>query len=349
MRPHFCRGLAASIVIAASGLVAQTPTPSPALLVLSKTDHALAIVDPSNMSVVAKVPVGNDPHEVAATDDGKTAYVTNYGGGAYNTISPVDLVAQKPLPVIDTGALYGPHGIMYRDGEVWFTAEAAKAIARYNPATNKIDWIMGSGQNRTHMIYAFPGGHEVITTNVSSGTMSIFDENATHRGEPRSGAPQGGLLPPTNDWQETVIPVGQEDEGFDVSPDGTQAWTASPADGSVAVVDIAAKKLIDTIQAGATGANRLKFTPDGRLVFISAGPKLVILNVATRKVLKTLDVGHGSDGVLIQPDGKRAFVACSPDNYVAVIDMDSLEISGHLEVGGNPDGMAWAVRKDSGQ
>ena len=345
MRPRVCCALAVAVAAATSCLAAQTPTPSSALLVLSKTDHALAIVDPSNLSVVAKVPVGNDPHEVAVSDDGKTAYVTNYGGGAYDTISPVDLVAQKPLPVIDTGALYGPHGIMYRDGEVWFTAEAAKAIARYNPATNKIDWIMGSGQNRTHMIYAFPGGHEVITTNVSSGTLSIFNENATHRREAQAGAPQGALMPPSNDWQETVIPVGADDEGFDVSPDGAQAWTASPADGSIAVVDVAGKKVIDTIQAGATGANRLKFTPDGRLVFISAGPKLVIVNVATRKVLKPLDVGHGSDGVLIQPDEKRAFVACSPDNYVAVIDMNSLEISGHLEVGGNPDGMAWAVRK----
>ncbi len=345
MRPGLCRVLAASVAAAASCLVAQTPTPTPALLVLSKTDHTLAIVDPSNLNVVAKVPVGNDPHEVAASEDGKTAYVTNYGYGAYHTISPVDLVAQKPLPVIDTGALLGPHGIMYRDGEVWFTAEVAKAIARYNPATEKIDWIMGTGQNRTHMIYVFPGGRKVITTNVNSGTMSIIDEYAVHQGETLAGVPHGAILPPGNDWLETVIPVGVRDEGFDVSPDGTQAWTASPADGSVAVVDIASKKLVDTIQAGATGANRLKFTPDGRLVFISAGPKLAIINAATHRVLKTLDLGRGSGGILIQPDGKRAFVACGPSNYVAVIDMDSLEITGHLDVGGNPDGMAWAVRR----
>ena len=98
------------------------------------------------------------------------------------------------------------------------------------------------------------------------------------------------------------------------------------------------------------GANRLKFTPDGKLVLISAGPNLVVIDVASRKVIKRVPIGHGgSGGVLIQPDGKRAFVSCGPDNYVAVIDMDSLEVSGHLDVGGNPDGLAWAVRKDSGQ
>ena len=345
MRPGLRCLLAASIAVAGSCIFAQTPTPNPALLVLSKTDRSLAIVDPSTLNVVAKVPVGDDPHEVTASEDGKMAYVTNYGFGKYHTITPVDLVDQKPLPVIDTGALIGPHGIMYRDGEVWFTAEVAKAVARYNPATQKIDWIMGTGQNRTHMIYVFPGGRKVITTNVNSGTMSILEEYSVHHGESLPMVPQGAILPPGNDWLETVIPVGVRDEGFDISPDGTQAWTASPADGSVAIVDIASKKLIDKIQADATGANRLKFTPDGRLVFISAGPKLVIINVATRKVLKTLALGRGSGGILMQPDGKRAFVSCGPSNYVAVIDVDSLEITGHLDVGGNPDGMAWAVRR----
>ena len=37
-------------------------------------------------------------------------------------------------------------------GKVWFTAEGAKAVATYDPASAKIDWIMGTGQNRTHML-----------------------------------------------------------------------------------------------------------------------------------------------------------------------------------------------------
>src|ERR1700687_5053931 len=88
-------------------------TPANALLVLSKADHTLAIVDPSNLKAIARVPVGNDPHEVIASADGKTAYVSNYGGGAFNTLAVVDLIAQKALPAIDLGALRGPHGLMF--------------------------------------------------------------------------------------------------------------------------------------------------------------------------------------------------------------------------------------------
>ena len=35
----------------------------------------------------------------------------------------------------------------------WFTAEGSKSIGRYDPASGKLDWSMGTGQDRTHMIY----------------------------------------------------------------------------------------------------------------------------------------------------------------------------------------------------
>src|SRR5581483_10748835 len=142
------------------------------LLVLAKQDHILDIVDPQSMKVVARVPVGEDPHEVTASADGTTAYVSNYGFGRYDTISVVDLVQQKRLPSIDLGPLYGPHGVTFVGGKVWFTAEGAKAIGRYDPKTKKVDWIMGTGQNRTHMIFVSEDMQQVITTNVNSGTVS---------------------------------------------------------------------------------------------------------------------------------------------------------------------------------
>src|SRR5271170_2883439 len=149
---------------------------SASLLVLSKKAHTLSIVDPVSLKVIASVPVGNDPHEVIASADGKTAYVSNYGGGAYNTLAVVDLVSRKALPAIDLGPLRGPHGLAFAGGKAWFTAEVAKAIGSYDPATQKIDWILGTGQNRTHMIYVWPDLKRIVTTNVSSGTVSIIEK-----------------------------------------------------------------------------------------------------------------------------------------------------------------------------
>ena len=101
--------------------------PKESLLALSKHDHTVAIVDPVTLKVVAKAPVGNDPHEVIASSDGKTAYVSNYGGGSFNTLAVIDLVNQKPLSSIDLGVLKGPHGLDFKGGKLWFTVEGSQS------------------------------------------------------------------------------------------------------------------------------------------------------------------------------------------------------------------------------
>lgn len=266
----------------------------------------------------------------------------------------IDLVAQKALPDIDTGALNGPHGLAFLDGNLWFTAEGAKAIARFDPATGKIDWIMGTGQNRTHMLYVTKEQKEIYTTNVASATVSILNKVTVPPMGPPPGmqpppsamAPPPGGGQPRTDWTETVIPVGKGDEGFDVSPDGRELWTASAQDGTVSVIDLENRRVVATLDANVRSANRLKFTPDGKLVFISmlGGGDLVILDAASRKEFKRVRIGHGAAGILMDPDGTRAYVSCGPNNYIAAIDLKALEVVGHIDVGGEPDGLAWAVQ-----
>jgi YVTN family beta-propeller protein len=325
------------------------PAPSATLLALSKQDHTLAIVDPASLKVLATVPVGDDPHEVVASADGRTAYVSNYGFGAFHTLTPIDLVGKTRQPAIDLGALRGPHGLDFRLDKVWFTAEAAKAIGSYDPATGKVDWIMGTGQDRTHMIYVFPDGKRIVTTNVNSATVTILEKAEGRPGGPppgMAGGPPPGPMPapPGGDWKLTVIPVGHGSEGFDVSPDGREVWVANAQDGTVSIIDVAAKTVTATLQANARGANRLKFTPDGKLVLVTPGSALVILDAATHKEVKRLEAVHGSGGIQMQPDGARAYVACGRDGYVAVIDLKSLTMVGKIDIA-SPDGLAWAVRQ----
>jgi len=345
----------ASLLFSAIGLASQA-TPSRSLLALSKRNHTLAIVDPSSLQVIARAPVGVDPHEVIASSDGKTAYVSIYGGGRYHALSVIDLVARKALPDIDTGALNGPHCLAFAGGRVWFTAEAAKAVATYDPASGKVDWIMGTGQNRTHMLYVTPDEKQIYTTNVNSATVSILEKVALPlMGPPQGMQPSQGSQPPPPppganqpriDWNQTVISVGKGDEGFDVSPDGRELWTANAQDGTLSVIDLTTRAVTATLDSKTFGANRLKFTPDGKLVFISSlrDGDLVIYDTASRKEFKRVKIGHGAAGILMDRDGNRAFISCGPDNYVAVLDLKTLEVTAHIDVGGEPDGLAWAIR-----
>jgi YVTN family beta-propeller protein len=323
LRIVVCLCLAAAMLTAAA-------TPSPALIVLNKEDATLVIVDPASGKIAATIPVGAGPHEVAVSSDGKLALVGNYGAQTPgNTISVIDLIAQKELHRIDLVALRRPHGVAYADGKFYFTAEVNKLIARYDPATNQIDWMLGTGQNTTHMVLLSKDASKIYTANIGSDSISIIERAAN------------------GNWNQTVVGVGKGPEAMDLSPDGREIWTSHSRDGGVSIIDIATKKVTQTLSFGTKRSNRLKFTPDGKHVLISdldAG-ELVVLDVATRKEIKRIKLGKTPEGILIVPDGSRAYLAVNGDNTIAVLDLKTWEIIGHLQTGTGPDGMAWAERK----
>jgi YVTN family beta-propeller protein len=320
--------------------IAQS-VPAKSLLALSKANHTLAVVDPTTLKVIATVPVGEDPHEVIASSDGKTAYVSIYGGGSLHELNVIDLVAIKPLTNVDTRPMFGPHGLVFVNGKAWFSAEGSKAVASYDPASGKLDWSMGTGQDRTHMIFVTPDAKKIYTTNMGSGTVSILESAVI---QPGRNAPPNAKA--HEEWIQTIVPVVKGSEGFDVSPDGNELWTAS-SDGTISIVDLPGKKLSAKIDAKVNGANRVKITPDGKMVFISSlgTGELTIYDAKSRKEIKRIKTGNGAAGMLMDPDGSRVFVACSADNNVVVVDLKTLEVTKRFDVGGTPDGLAWAIRE----
>jgi YVTN family beta-propeller protein len=334
-------------------------TPSPALLVLEKADSSLAIVDPGTLKIVARVSAGPDPHEIVASPDGKIAYISNYGGldSTFNTISVVDLVTHKALPPIQLGALHSPHGLALAGGKLYFTVETNKAFGRYDPAVQSIDWVLGTGQDRTHMVEVSEGLDRIFTSNVSSGTISIIEQRtppappgpppgAAAGAGPGPGGPPGG---PRKTWEVTSIASGRGSEGFDVSPDGKQLWAANAQDSTVTVIDVASKKAMSTFPISVRG-NRLKFTPDGKRVLVSGasgspgspGANFAVLDVASHKEIKQLNMGGGSAGILVVPDGSRAYVAVAAKDKVVAVDLKTLDAAGEVATGRGPDGLAWA-------
>jgi YVTN family beta-propeller protein len=357
------RGAGWLLIAVSISTAAFAQAPSSTLLALSKDDHTVAVVDRTTLQVLARMPSGPDPHEIIASDDGKIAYISNYGGSdsTLNTISVVDLVARKALPHIDLGALHSAHGLAFAGGKLYFTAETNKIIGRYDPATQRVDWILGTGQDRTHMIDVSKSLDRIITSNVNSATISIIEQVSQLNGGfgpppggpggPPPGAPPQGPGPRTT-WEVTNIPAGRGVEGFDLSPDGKEIWAANARDATVTIIDIAAKNATQTLPIPLKGANRLKFTPDGKHVLISAlgargagDSSLVVLDAATRKEVKQLNLGGGAAGILMAPDGSRAYVAVSSADKIAVIDLKTLEVVGEIHAGKQPDGLAWAVRR----
>ena len=299
---------------------------------LDKDDNTLVIVDPATNKIVGRAPTGDAPHEVAASSDGRFAYVSNYGpfqpDQPGNSLSVIDLNTRKETRV-DISPLRRPHGIEFADGKVYFTAELNKAIARFDPQSLKVDWLLGTGQNRTHMIVLAKGLNTMFTANTQSNTVSLIE---------RTSGPE--------QWTETVIPVGKASEGCDLSPDGKQFWVANAGDPTVSVIDVATKKVVQTLEVGTKHSNRLKFTPDGKLVLVSdiATGDLVVIDTSSRKPIKRIKLGKSAAGILIVPDGSRAYVALTADGKVAIVDLKTLSQTGEIATGRGPDGMAWVGR-----
>jgi YVTN family beta-propeller protein len=318
------------LALSAPGFAAPpADTPSPAMLVVNK-EGSLAIVDPTSNALVGTVRTGDGPHEVVASSDGKLAFVSNYGDGTTpgSTLSVIDLVARRELHRVDLGVLRAPHGLAFAGGKLYFTAERNQVFGIYDPAANRVEWIQGTGQNTTHMIAVSANLNTVFTSNIGSNTVSLFERNG----------------PQT--WNQTVIPVGKGPEGFALTPDGKELWVANSRDGGVSVINIFDKRVVHTFGVQTQRSNRLKFTPDGRLVLISdldAGT-LVVLQHSTGKELKRIPLGHEPAGILISADSSRAYVAVTGDNNVAVIDLRSFDLITRIDTGTGPDGMAWAVR-----
>jgi YVTN family beta-propeller protein len=316
---------AAAMLAAVALLGAQSS--SGQLLVLDKDDATFVIVSPDTGAILGKVPVGQGPHELVASTDGKYAFASNYGTGPApgHTISMIDIAARKELRRIDVAPLSRPHGLAFANGRLYFTAEADKKIARYDPAADRVDWQFETGQNTTHMVLPTKDLRTIFTSNIGSDSVSAIQQG------------------PGDQWSQTVIPVGKGPEGIELSPNGREVWSAHSRDGGISIIDVATKKVTGTIPLGTKRSNRVKLTPDGRFALVSdldAG-ELVVVDAPARRVLKRIAIGKMPEGILIPPGGRRAFVAVNGDNYVAVVDLNTWSVTNKLQTGAGPDGMAW--------
>jgi YVTN family beta-propeller protein len=312
----------------------KPPRSTPRLLVVNKAEDSLAIVDATTLKVLGKVPTGHGPHEV--TSDGTLAFVANYGTQQPgSSLSVIDIATMKEVRRVELGALTRPHGIVYHDGHVWFSAEGSRAAARYHVAENRVDWLQGTGQNVSHMIVLTPDRRKAYLPNIGSDSVTVLEQ------------PDNPAAP----WKLTQIAVGKGPEGIDVSPDGKEVWVAHRSDGGVSIIDVATDRVVHTLPALARAPIRVKLTPDGKRVLISdvvalGGPpqrgELVVVDARKRKELGRVALGLGPIGIATTPDGKRAFVAAVAEGKVVVVDLASMKITGSVETGAGPDGL-WYV------
>jgi YVTN family beta-propeller protein len=309
------------------------------VVVLCKSDFQVVLVDPATEKVLAKLPTGRGPHEVAVSPDGRTAYVSNFGrysvypagdtlhDKAGNTITVVDLVDRKVKSTFDLGTHTGPHGmVVSHDGKlVWLTTETPQAVLEMDSATGKILHVWNTTQERSHMIVTTPKETKFYVTNTVSGSVTVIDRST---GEAK------------------VIVTGPGTEGIAISPDGKEVWAASRADAKISVIATATDTIVASFPSGGKSPKRLDFTPDGSQVWVtnSGSSETTVFDARARELLASIATSKDPSGVSISPDGRHAYVTNSNANLLTFVDVATRKVLDTMQIGTDPDGVAWSAR-----
>jgi DNA-binding beta-propeller fold protein YncE len=331
-KPHFLRCIMFFVAMSFSaGFVSAQNRPT--LLVANQHSQDLSLIDTKVAKQIAGVPVeGVTGHEVAASPDGKTAYVPIYGNSGVgkpgtdgSTMSVIDLASRKVVHTVDFGHRVRPHCAVYdkNSGMLYVTTELDKTISIIDPKTLKIVGTVPTGQEQSHMLALTRDGSRGYTANVGPGTVSVLDMKARK--------------------MVAIIPISGDTQRIAVSRDDSMVFTADQTKPQLAVIDTATNKVKTWVALPAVGYGTAP-TLDGRwlLVAMRDAKGVAVVDLKAMKVARTIDVPGGPSEVLVSEDGKTAYVACNFADQVAVIDLAGWKVAGVIDAGKFADGLAWA-------
>lgn len=337
--------LAALALLPAARAPLAAPADGGTLLVLEKSAARIVFVDAATLETRAALPTGTGPHEVAVSPDGRLAVVADYGDARPGrTLSVYAVDEPRLVRTIDLGELRRPHGIRFRDARrALVTCEDARGVAEVDVEEGRVLRVLDTGALSSHMLAVSPDGARVYTANIGSGSLSAID------------LASGELL--------GTVATGAQAEGIDVSPDGREVWVTNRAADTVSVVDAGELRVVRELPCAGFPI-RVTLTPDGVHALVTA-PKsgeVVVFDARERRELRRVpmelarveladgglfgDAFQGSPvpvGILIEPGGRRAFVANTAADVVAVLDLATWRIAGLVRTGREPDGLAFSA------
>jgi len=303
------------------------------LLVANKGEQTLGIIDPAAGRQLATVPEeGVTGHEVAASPDGKRAFVPIYGNSGVGhpgtdgqLLRVIDLGSRDIVGTVDFGKGVRPHCAVFgpKNGLLYVTTELDESVTVIDPQTLKIMYRIPTGQPESHMLALTRDGKRGYTSNVGPGTVSALDTEAKK------------VL--------AVIPICRTAQRISLSVDDRWAFTSDQTKPQLAVIDTAMNEVKTWIPMPGIGYGTAP-TPDGRwlLVALIGARKVAVVDLTSMTVARPLDVPRAPQEVLVQPDGAVAYVSCDASHQVAVIDLKEWKVAKLIEAGRGADGLAWA-------
>jgi len=321
--PAFC------FVMVAARVNAQT------LLVVNQGDSDVSLIDPVSareVATIAEKTAGVHGHEIAASADGRTAFVPIYGSSGVgkpgidgHEMLVIDLPSRAIVGNIDFGHGVRPHFPVLDpvSGLLYVTTELDKTVTVVDPKTRKIVGTVPTGQEESHMLALSHDGRLGYTANVGPGTVSVLDLVGRKT--------------------VAVIPVSKTVQRISVSANDKLVFTADQTKPQLAVIDTATKQVKTWVALPGLGYGTAA-TRDGNwlLVAVPSTNQVAVVELRGMKVARNIEVANSPQEILIRPDGKVAYVSCAGSAKVAAIDLEQWNVQKLIDAGKFADGLAWA-------
>lgn len=306
----------------------------------------VSVLDAASFKTLANVRVGKMPHNVQVSPDGKLVWMTNNG----EPDQAADASAHQ-------GMAKGEHDAMGKPGAVWAIDTSSEVIVAKVPV----------GMHPAHVVVS-PDGRFAYVTNGGDNTVSVIDTVAQHVvatisvGQFPHGlriSPDGKQIWVANLKGGTVsvidtasqkeiaqVPAGKGPAQVGFTPDGRLVLVSLSEENAVAVIDPATRKVIRKVAVG-TVPIQLYATPDSRTLVVAnqgtrkkPGKTVSLIDLESFKVAKTVVTGAGAHGVIIDREGRYAYVTNSYANSVSVVDVKDRKVVKTVPVGKGPNGIS---------
>ncbi len=271
------------------------------------------VVMDTDGSIVARIGVGSQPHDIAVSPNQRYVVTANQGDG---TVSVIDTASLKNIKTVKTGK--GAHGVVFSfDGNFIFVANSQEDTVSIVETNNFTEQTKISVVGYPEYIGATPDGKYIFTTNLGgSGSVTVI-----------INAGFGSRV------YKTFNP-GVDPHGWAVSPDGTKIVIANLGGDVTYFFDSQTFDEIEHINTGST-TEFVAFRGNNELWVANIKSRYVsVVNVETKTVVDGIMVGEMPHGISFSYDGGLAFVPLYKSGRVVVIDSDTKSVINSIYVGG---------------